>query len=130
MTFLKTLIIAFLCSHNASAQPTIIDLANDISITDKQQLISKFYQQASGKLIIYYSFGSLVMEHQPKLQLLTIKVEVELSEEVAEPEEVSCPLNTAKEIDWIYLNTNTIRDNPPNKSLLLQVGCRLDSLEQ
>ncbi len=130
MTFLKTLIITFLCSHNASAQPTIIDLADEISITNKQQLISKFYQQPSGKLIIYYSFGSLAMQHQPKLQSLKIKVEVELSEEVAEPEVVSCPLNTAKEIDWIYLETHVIRDSPPNTSLLLQVGCRLDSSEQ
>lgn len=129
MIFLKTLIIAFLCSHNASAQPTIIDLANDISITDKQHRISQFYQQLSGSLIIYYSFGSLVIKHQPKLQSLKIKVEVELSEEVAEPEEVSCPLSIVKEIDWIYLNTNTIRDKPPSKSFLLQVGCRLDKSE-
>lgn len=130
MIFLKTLVIALLCSHHASAQLTIIDLADDISITDKQHLLSQFYQQPSGKLIIYYSFGSLVMEHQPKLQSLSIKVEVELSEEVAEPEEVSCPLSTVKEIDWIFLNTNTIRDNPPSKSFLIQVGCRLDSSEQ
>lgn len=126
MILLKTLIIAFLCSHNTSSQQTIIDLANDISIADKQQLIYEFYQQPSGKLIIYYSFGSLVMQHEPNLQSLTIKVEEELSEEVTESKEVNCPLSTVKEIDWIYLEANVIRDNPPTKSLLLEIGCRFD----
>lgn len=123
MKSLCKIVLISLWSQTVLGQSTVIDLADCISNTENQMVVDRFYQQTSGKLTIYYSFGSLVLEHQPKLKSLRVIAEEELSEEVAEPDEVSCPLNIATRINWLYLQEGRARDNPPSKKHLIEAGC-------
>lgn len=124
MISLTTLVIALLCSPTFT-DTTIIDLLNRSGVAEHQQRIDKFYQQSNGKLIIYYSFGSLEIRHFANSQILSVKVEEELSEEGGGISEVNCSLTVVKQMNWLLSPTDYVRQSPPSINDLVDSGCSL-----
>lgn len=121
----STLLFLFisLCSESVYEPMTVIDLASDTNKAANQIVINNFYAKGLGRLTIYYSFGSLVMEHHSDHSSLNIMIEEELNEAVAELDKATCPLNIATQINWFYLDTGLIREVPPSKGELMKIGC-------